>query len=89
MHWWDRMRTLAVAVDGGVTVALPDAAIDALKGEAGQAQEVFQHVQHDFELAEYEHLTAAMLYEEDHMHDVSLEGRRHINMTKAGFRCYV
>ena len=49
-------RTCAVAVDGGLAVALGDAAVDALQGEAAQAQVVLQHVQHDLELAEDQHL---------------------------------
>lgn len=51
-------RTLGVAVDGVLAVALRHAAVDALKGEAAQAQEVLQHVQHYLELAEYQHLCA-------------------------------
>ena len=49
-------RTCAVAVDGGLAVALGHAAVDALQGEPDQAQVVLQHIQHDLELAEDQHL---------------------------------
>lgn len=79
--------TFAVAIDGGLAVALADAAIDALKGESGQAQIVLQHVQHDLELAEYQHLhhhtipqPLSSLKLQVTQHDIMLDKRQQLQL---------
>ena len=53
--------TCAEFVDGSLAVALADTAINPLQRELHQAQVVLQHVQHDLELAEDQHLRSAAL----------------------------
>ena len=52
----DLMLTFAVAVNGGLAVPAADAAINAFHRVLAQLEAVLQHIHHDLELAEDQHL---------------------------------
>lgn len=59
-----QMSTFAVAVNGGLPVSPADTTINAFHWILAQAQAVLQHIHHDLELTEDQHLETKRVTEQ-------------------------